>query len=829
MKQEQKNNVTIKTIEFWTEHDPKENLLFSFVVPFLTLFFAVAGLVGSFVTAFSVQTIGLVLYVGLLLYSLFWTGFSRLKMEGVYRFLAFIAAMVAASVLLLFMQNKAISGFFQVANGVYETLNVSYEGNIVLYQVSANPQAATVFLLFLMFPVSGLLSFGIVKKQNVWGLAAVAFPVIFGAWIAGGVTGKRYLFFLLLAFLGLMVESSMVEPFAWEKSQEQKRQETHYQEIKSKVLLGSAIPVLLISLISLVVLRPALTSAVYLARETAEEAEGGVLQALWSVLPAVSGGHLEMTMEGVGGGVDEGNLGKTEGFNFGNMQALKVTCDTKPDETLYLKGYVGSVYTGNSFGAGSEESFVNAAYSWKTEGDPTLYVQNLPFLRMMYAENLILSDTEEEDPQMAEELTSTAVELQVENLNANEAYTYVPYNAYLNDYYDVLAGDGAVASQNRAEDIFSYYPRSVFEERMTEWADEEDAHGVLDSVEASYESYVRNKYLQIPETGLEQLQAECEAADIDTEDVDEIREYVVQSLTENTTFSMDVESLPEGKDFVTWFLYEKKEGYSIHYAAAATMMFRMFGVPARYVVGYVAPDSLFAMQADGSYVAILEDDNAHAWTEIYLSGIGWVPVETTPGFVAMVAEGNGDPGVNGTEQNNEETEETQETDEETGDADDADNAGLEDATANADGISVWLKAVLIACGCIVLGFVIAVIRRNYFIQKRTGHSKRLDTAGNIKYLYLSLRSLITFDGWMEAPGCEAEEFAKAFAEKYPVCSEEEMESLAMMILQTCYGRDERSDEELHFLMAIYRRVGSSVYERSSFGKRILFKWWKCYM
>ena len=45
------------------------------------------------------------------------------------------------------------------------------------------------------------------------------------------------------------------------------------------------------------------------------------------------------------------------------------------------------------------------------------------------------------------------------------------------------------------------------------------------------------------------------------------------------------------------------------------MMFRMFGIPARYVVGYVAPEGLFSMQSDGSYEATLEDDNAHAWTE----------------------------------------------------------------------------------------------------------------------------------------------------------------------------------------------------------------------
>lgn len=70
----------------------------------------------------------------------------------------------------------------------------------------------------------------------------------------------------------------------------------------------------------------------------------------------------------------------------------------------------------------------------------------------------------------------------------------------------------------------------------------------------------------------------------------------------------------------------------MHFAAAATMMFRMFGVPARYVVGYVAPQELFSENADQTYTAVLEDDNAHTWVEIYQPFLGWTPVEVTPGM-----------------------------------------------------------------------------------------------------------------------------------------------------------------------------------------------------
>ena len=84
-------------------------------------------------------------------------------------------------------------------------------------------------------------------------------------------------------------------------------------------------------------------------------------------------------------------------------------------------------------------------------------------------------------------------------------------------------------------------------------------------------------------------------------------------------------------------MYESKSGYSVQFASAATLMFRMFGLPARYVVGYAAPQSLFTQQADGSWHAVLQDDNAHAWAEVYIDGQGWTPMEMTPG-VLVTAE-----------------------------------------------------------------------------------------------------------------------------------------------------------------------------------------------
>jgi hypothetical protein len=59
-------------------------------------------------------------------------------------------------------------------------------------------------------------------------------------------------------------------------------------------------------------------------------------------------------------------------------------------------------------------------------------------------------------------------------------------------------------------------------------------------------------------------------------------------------------------------------------------MYRMYGIPARYVAGYIAPVAEFSPGEDGNWNSVVQDSLAHAWPEIYVAGLGWIPVEATP-------------------------------------------------------------------------------------------------------------------------------------------------------------------------------------------------------
>lgn len=74
------------------------------------------------------------------------------------------------------------------------------------------------------------------------------------------------------------------------------------------------------------------------------------------------------------------------------------------------------------------------------------------------------------------------------------------------------------------------------------------------------------------------------------------------------------------------FLFGDMTGYCIHFAYAATYLYRSLGIPARVGVGYSVPS---ANRAGGSAL-LIQAVHGHAWPEIYLHDLGWVIVDPTP-------------------------------------------------------------------------------------------------------------------------------------------------------------------------------------------------------
>ena len=241
------------------------------------------------------------------------------------------------------------------------------------------------------------------------------------------------------------------------------------------------------------------------------------------------------------------------------------------------------------------------------------------------------------------------------------------------------------------------------------------------------------------------------------------------------------------------FLYDTKEGYSMHFAAAATMMFRMFGVPARYVVGYVAPKEIFTEDENGTYTAVLEDDNAHAWVEIYEPFLGWTPVEVTPGMEGKVAE---------------KEEKSQEG--AAPSADKKEEKAKEETPAVKTRLFSWFTGNLESI-MLVVQIVLALAAVIFLINKirkmrRDRYGIGEEPAGQLRALYRTLYGRLVKKGMPQEYTLADESMAEYLRTRYPALAEEDINRLKMLVLNASYGFGEITEDDIRWFRKIMHLI-----------------------
>lgn len=79
-----------------------------------------------------------------------------------------------------------------------------------------------------------------------------------------------------------------------------------------------------------------------------------------------------------------------------------------------------------------------------------------------------------------------------------------------------------------------------------------------------------------------------------------------------------------GRDTADEFWFDRKEGFCEHIASAFVVLMRAMDVPARIVTGYQGGE---LNGVDGFWV--VRQSDAHAWTEVWQTGQGWLRVDPT--------------------------------------------------------------------------------------------------------------------------------------------------------------------------------------------------------
>jgi transglutaminase-like putative cysteine protease len=73
------------------------------------------------------------------------------------------------------------------------------------------------------------------------------------------------------------------------------------------------------------------------------------------------------------------------------------------------------------------------------------------------------------------------------------------------------------------------------------------------------------------------------------------------------------------------FLFERRQGFCGHFASSVSALLRAAGLPARVVSGYAGGTWVQPLGAAG-YLDLRQSD-AHAWSEVWIEGLGWVSVD----------------------------------------------------------------------------------------------------------------------------------------------------------------------------------------------------------
>ena len=337
------------------------------------------------------------------------------------------------------------------------------------------------------------------------------------------------------------------------------------------------------------------------------------------------------------GGVSGGKLGGVNRIKADYNTDLEVTFVPSSLEPLYLKAYTGAVYTGDQWEKPDYEE------GWAKL--PDLYPQYEYLTSRLEAERISRSE-ENQDRQWGK--------MFIKNVGADSNYLYLPY--YSQSETGVNAGvDHSILYGNSLQGLTylsQYYPYTQDLSKLQGGEDLLLASEQTDVYEKkyieSYDRYCKQEYTQIPgdiQPELSALAAEIGSGKTPQETAERIREY----LEENYSYSLNPGATPQGKDFVTWFLNKQKKGFCAHFATAGTLLCRANGIPARYVEGYVIqstdiadaefqeeeePKAWFSgtsqLKESGVVKVSVPDANAHAWTEIYIEGFGWIPVDFTP-------------------------------------------------------------------------------------------------------------------------------------------------------------------------------------------------------
>ncbi len=151
----------------------------------------------------------------------------------------------------------------------------------------------------------------------------------------------------------------------------------------------------------------------------------------------------------------------------------------------------------------------------------------------------------------------------------------------------------------------------------------EEYEGSL-TADPEYRKFVYSGYLNVPDAHRKLFTRNAKAAGLDKLSGFDLVRGIADYIRGCAEYDPFFEPCPDDQDPVIWFMRNTRRGVCSHFASAAVLMYRTMGIPARYVTGFYA-------DAYAGIVKTIDSSNGHAWVEVWIDGLGWIPVEVTAG------------------------------------------------------------------------------------------------------------------------------------------------------------------------------------------------------
>lgn len=609
---------------------------------------------------------------------LFFYIFFSLKKDGL--FIIGIAALLYFTIAFEFIE-EIKNGFWNLENIVIRLINKYYDSSILYYKVDKLDKTLviSIFLCFIIVLLAAALSALVLFGKGLYLYALTSISVIALSLVVGMIPdslGISMSVIVLISTIG-MSNFNQRNRALNNKNHILANQFNHVIGLK----VGFSITMILVFLFTVIpIFYPQDSYEKLNIREKKgqfiEKIENISFERIGEEVKEFNFSELPNLIQGIDnkiGGLSGGKLFKDGEVSFEQKKVLEVTM---PDElgAVYLKGYVGSNYTGDAWTELNKDEM--KLYEEIEEGFYPIFNQG------NQSSNL-LSIVQHLNMSTFPNLIYHQHEMYVKQLVTNKDYSYHPYYTALNE--DIFTVDHPLYMVNKEWQELEKYQYYRINNDLLKYSFDKDYKHAMDlyssyngmlqvdeqwvsnmkdfsESEKKYRNYVYDTYTKLDSNVSKRMRDDFSwdrysegGKKIEGKELSTFVTMVQNYLSSNTSYSLKPGTLPKNKDYIEYFLYDNKIGYCAHYASAATVMLRIMGVPARYVEGYIVKNSNISSgqivgegyiyntrlktdaQVDMKLVEVL-DSNAHAWVEIYVDGIGFVPVEFTVGYNSSTGE-----------------------------------------------------------------------------------------------------------------------------------------------------------------------------------------------